>query len=158
MPANLESGAVRGTDAPWSMTSETYISRYWEDAGQLAPSSAGWKMVRPERIELPTSWFVAMRSIQLSYGRNFRFAFTHYIGKKFFSVTMGKKYLALRTNAVKPRPFGTASRRSMIPKESVRRSEFRAAETDFQVNTEDYYVSNCANSRQGSHCRAPVSN
>ena len=26
-------------------------------------------MVRPERIELPTSWFVAMRSIQLSYGR-----------------------------------------------------------------------------------------
>ncbi len=28
-------------------------------------------MVRPERIELPTSWFVAMRSIQLSYGRNF---------------------------------------------------------------------------------------
>jgi hypothetical protein len=30
-----------------------------------------WKgeMVRPERIELPTSWFVAMRSIQLSYGR-----------------------------------------------------------------------------------------
>jgi hypothetical protein len=29
------------------------------------------KMVRPERIELPTSWFVAMRSIQLSYGRSF---------------------------------------------------------------------------------------
>jgi hypothetical protein len=27
------------------------------------------KMVRPERIELPTSWFVAMHSIQLSYGR-----------------------------------------------------------------------------------------
>ena len=26
-------------------------------------------MVRPERIELPTSWFVAKRSIQLSYGR-----------------------------------------------------------------------------------------
>src|SRR5208283_6227318 len=26
-------------------------------------------MVRPERIELPTSWFVAMHSIQLSYGR-----------------------------------------------------------------------------------------
>jgi hypothetical protein len=25
--------------------------------------------VRPERIELPTSWFVAMHSIQLSYGR-----------------------------------------------------------------------------------------
>src|ERR1700687_3002345 len=27
------------------------------------------RMVRPERIELPTSWFVAMHSIQLSYGR-----------------------------------------------------------------------------------------
>ena len=26
-------------------------------------------MARPERFELPTSWFVAMRSIQLSYGR-----------------------------------------------------------------------------------------
>jgi hypothetical protein len=26
-------------------------------------------LVRPERIELPTSWFVAMHSIQLSYGR-----------------------------------------------------------------------------------------
>src|SRR5690242_19105493 len=26
-------------------------------------------LARPERLELPTSWFVAMRSIQLSYGR-----------------------------------------------------------------------------------------
>ena len=26
-------------------------------------------LVRPERFELPTSWFVARRSIQLSYGR-----------------------------------------------------------------------------------------
>jgi hypothetical protein len=25
--------------------------------------------VRPERVELPTFWFVAKRSIQLSYGR-----------------------------------------------------------------------------------------
>lgn len=28
--------------------------------------------MRPERIELPTSWFVAMHSIQLSYGRMLR--------------------------------------------------------------------------------------
>ena len=27
------------------------------------------KVVRPERVELPTFWFVAKRSIQLSYGR-----------------------------------------------------------------------------------------
>ncbi len=27
-------------------------------------------MVRPERFELPASWFVARRSIQLSYGRH----------------------------------------------------------------------------------------
>ena len=26
-------------------------------------------LVRPERVELPTYWFVASRSIQLSYGR-----------------------------------------------------------------------------------------
>ena len=27
------------------------------------------KVARPERVELPTFWFVAKRSIQLSYGR-----------------------------------------------------------------------------------------
>jgi hypothetical protein len=27
-------------------------------------------MVRPERFELPTTWFVARYSIQLSYGRD----------------------------------------------------------------------------------------
>ncbi len=27
------------------------------------------QVARPERFELPTSWFVARRSIQLSYGR-----------------------------------------------------------------------------------------
>ena len=32
--------------------------------------SKGELLVRPERFELPTFWFVARRSIQLSYGRD----------------------------------------------------------------------------------------
>ena len=31
---------------------------------------AFWYLARPERFELPTAWFVARYSIQLSYGRN----------------------------------------------------------------------------------------
>jgi hypothetical protein len=30
-----------------------------------------WKLARPERFELPTTWFEARDSIQLSYGRIF---------------------------------------------------------------------------------------
>ncbi len=37
-------------------------------AGQSMRKDAA-RVARPERFELPTSWFVAMRSIQLSYGR-----------------------------------------------------------------------------------------
>jgi hypothetical protein len=42
----------------------TVRSGLWADSWQVLE-----RMVRPERIELPTSWFVAMHSIQLSYGR-----------------------------------------------------------------------------------------
>jgi hypothetical protein len=41
--------------------------------------------VRPERIELPTSWFVAKHSIQLSYGRMLcEFASLNYSGTDSF--------------------------------------------------------------------------
>ena len=36
---------------------------------QHLETRASIKLARPERFELPTSWFVARRSIQLSYGR-----------------------------------------------------------------------------------------
>ena len=35
-------------------------------------------MARPERVELPTFWFVARRSIQLSYGRAMGYAVGRY--------------------------------------------------------------------------------
>jgi hypothetical protein len=37
--------------------------------GLIARIGAGKKMARPERLELPTTWFEARYSIQLSYGR-----------------------------------------------------------------------------------------
>ena len=44
------------------------------------------KLVRPERFELPTSWFVARRSIQLSYGRTFH---KHLAEREGFEPSMG---------------------------------------------------------------------
>jgi hypothetical protein len=41
-------------------------------AAKVLPMCPEWTpfgFARPERFELPTSWFVARRSIQLSYGR-----------------------------------------------------------------------------------------
>jgi hypothetical protein len=35
-------------------------------------------MARPERFELPTAWFVARYSIQLSYGRGWNSKAAHY--------------------------------------------------------------------------------
>ena len=47
-----------------------------ETASPKAPHTgkfAAVKMVRPERFELPTLWFEAKCSIQLSYGRTLSF-------------------------------------------------------------------------------------
>ena len=38
-------------------------------SGLVRSGKACLKMARPERFELPTAWFVARYSIQLSYGR-----------------------------------------------------------------------------------------
>jgi hypothetical protein len=43
-------------------------------------------MVRPERIELPTSWFVAKHSIQLSYGRIREIVSLNYSGNRIVSL------------------------------------------------------------------------
>ena len=40
--------------------------------GTMSPVRTHLVVARPERFELPTSWFVARRSIQLSYGRKGR--------------------------------------------------------------------------------------
>jgi hypothetical protein len=46
-------------------------------------------MVRPVGIEPTTSWFVAMHSIQLSYGRPaVKFAFPNYSGNRFVSTNL----------------------------------------------------------------------
>ena len=50
--------------------SEPGSSNWYVDQQEPMRDSTAWKtMVRPERFELPASWFVARRSIQLSYGR-----------------------------------------------------------------------------------------
>ena len=37
-------------------------------------------MARPERFELPTAWFVARYSIQLSYGRVVKYSTNYFNG------------------------------------------------------------------------------
>ena len=63
-------------------------------------------MVRPERFELPTSWFVARRSIQLSYGRT-RQKSTH---PHRFSWRRGRDYSSLRSSPFRAAPTGSYPR------------------------------------------------
>jgi hypothetical protein len=116
-------------------------------------------MVRPERIELPTSWFVAMRSIQLSYGRNFRFAFTHYIGKEFFSVTTESAYHRLTRTQSKHGPSNGRWAAKFLAREAglqsvTIRGGWRSL---LRCTPEGCSVSSCVNSRQGRKLQASVS-
>ena len=61
-------------------------------------------MVRPERFELPASWFVARRSIQLSYGRARGANITTSISELLYGGEGGI------TRRSAPRPFGAALR------------------------------------------------
>jgi hypothetical protein len=53
---------------PMTVKSGTFC--FWGGIPEQILLRASKKMVRPERFELPTLWFVAKCSIQLSYGRN----------------------------------------------------------------------------------------
>jgi hypothetical protein len=55
----IRSRAITYTDPAQAIFKDLFI---------LFSMTCMW-LVRPERFELPTSWFVARRSIQLSYGR-----------------------------------------------------------------------------------------
>jgi hypothetical protein len=68
---------------PWGRTSDIQIGaiqicrtpdqgRVYLKSNIKTKAHAGWALVlmaRPERFELPTDWFEASYSIQLSYGR-----------------------------------------------------------------------------------------
>ena len=58
-------------------------------------------MVRPERFELPTAWFVARYSIQLSYGRIFKTRNYEGVdsGRQSFRITSFEKMFRARTAA-----------------------------------------------------------
>ena len=65
-------------------------------------------MVRPERFELPASWFVARRSIQLSYGRARGANITTSISQRHFDAfwRRGRDYSAPRASPRRGRPGG----------------------------------------------------
>ena len=89
-------------------------------------------MVRPERIELPTSWFVAMRSIQLSYGRNFD------------GLRLG---IIAETKTVRPNPSATSRKKSRRPKE-IKLGSWKLINylARSRVNTLHFFETICARS------------
>src|ERR1039457_2392308 len=73
------------------------------------------KMVRPERIELPTSWFVAKHSIQLSYGRVVAKLRLNYSGNRIASPNHRASVTLFSSSTTEaPRP-SCAHKRSIAP-------------------------------------------
>jgi hypothetical protein len=67
-PAQTPSSVIRRVELG-SLSAENSNLRSRVAKNRRGGSQTQKAMVRPERFELPASWFVARRSIQLSYGR-----------------------------------------------------------------------------------------
>jgi hypothetical protein len=50
----------------WHLKLSSFVAKYGESPGAGSGFKVKGYMARPERFELPTFWFVARRSIQLS--------------------------------------------------------------------------------------------
>ena len=72
-------GALCGESVPTRGKRSTRTGPTTPKAGLRAVAGAGDELARPERLELPTNWFEASYSIQLSYGRNTWITLSQYI-------------------------------------------------------------------------------
>ncbi len=62
-------GALRASKTLARFFEQQFSSSSRHIKNKKAPKGTFWFLARPERFELPTDWFEASYSIQLSYGR-----------------------------------------------------------------------------------------